>query len=83
MTLGDRVGPRSHNWAIESVENAEWEIAIDTVWESVERGDLDLSTSERDDLEALSNHPDVEKQLLPARERVLRLVNCATLTDAG
>jgi hypothetical protein len=61
-TLGDRLDPRAHEWATENLENAEWEIAIDLLWEKVDRDGLVLSPGERSELEALTNHPGVNGQ---------------------
>jgi hypothetical protein len=63
-TLSDRLDPKSQVWATENLENAEWEIAIDELWAEVDGGDLVLSTTERLELEALTNHPNVDRHIL-------------------
>jgi hypothetical protein len=62
--LRDRLDSQSQRWATENLEQAECEIAIDALWGKVDAGTFALSPTERLELEALTNHPDVNRHML-------------------
>lgn len=49
----------------------EWELAIDAIWQEVDGGGVFLSAAERDGLTALTRHPSVNPDVLPAGKKHL------------
>jgi hypothetical protein len=61
--LRDRLPPERHGYIAEYSGQAEWELAIETIWAEVEGG-LVLTGAEQDELAALARHSAVNQALL-------------------
>ena len=71
VRLKDRLDPSSYSLISEWAGNAEPELSIDAIWDQVDRGATLLSPAERQELDALTNHPGLETGLLSAGKRHL------------
>lgn len=56
--------PQSYRFAAEWAGNAEWELAIETLWEESDRVAVRLSEAEGKELAELSTHPSVNQLML-------------------
>ncbi|NJD29742.1 MAG: hypothetical protein FIA92_15805 [Chloroflexi bacterium] len=69
--LNGRLSPQSYEFISDQPGHAEWELAIESLWEEVDRGAVVLSPTEHRELEALTNHPAVNKRVMSAGKRHL------------
>jgi hypothetical protein len=70
-SLQDRLDQSSYSLISEWAGNAEPELSIDAIWEQVDGGSTLMSPAERQELEALTNHPGLDTSFLSAGRRHL------------